>query len=82
MAGGNSSTGSSGGELRQSAGAGLPALGADAAGAALDLAVHVQEAGAVTLGLLGADLRGGDAHTGLGPSGSRHPFLDHSPCPS
>lgn len=59
MAGGNSSTGSSGGELRQSAGAGLPALGANAAGAALDLAVHVQEAGAVTLGLLGADLQGG-----------------------
>lgn len=39
--------------------AGSPALGADAAGAALDLAVHVQEAGVVALGLLRADLRGG-----------------------
>lgn len=38
--------------------AGSPALGADAAGTALDLAVHVQEARAVTLGLLRADLWG------------------------
>lgn len=36
-----------------------PALGADAAGPALDLAVHVRQARVVGFGLVGADLRAG-----------------------
>lgn len=67
--------------LRPGVQAGSPALGADAAGAASDLAVHVREAREVTLGLLCADLSGG-ARSGDGarrrPDASL-PSLDRSP---
>ena len=67
--------------LGPAAQAGSPALGADAAGTAPDLAVHVREARAVTLGLLRADLPGG-ARSGDGAvrrPGASLPFLDRSP---
>lgn len=57
-------SGRGGHELSAQAG-GSPALGADAAGAAADLAVDVQEARAVTPGLLRADLRGTDRVGGV-----------------
>lgn len=77
---GNSGRGGAQG-LGPAAQAGSPALGADAAGTAPDLAVHVREARAVTLGLLRADLPGG-ARSGDGAvrrAGASLPFLDRSP---
>lgn len=64
--------GSPGGTL-----AGSPALGANAAGAAPDLAVHVQEACVVTPGLLCADLWEGHRQED-GPVWQQGPL----PCPS
>lgn len=64
----------------QSARAGSPALGADAARAAPDLAVYVQEARAVTLGLLRADLPGQTPGWARAAAGTPSlPFLDHAP---
>lgn len=63
---------------------GSPALGADTAGAALDLTVHVQEAREVTPGLLRADLWGHQQGWARAAEGvPSPPFPDHSmPCHS
>lgn len=79
-------------EVRLPAGVGgtsSPALGADAAGAAFDLTVYVQQACAVALGLLCADLRergpmavGLMTESQLSPPSShslRHPSPAHRP---